>query len=442
MLTKMQTDTAKFAKIAGKDVKEFADLLNKDANAAILALTDSLKKADPQTMMKMLDDMGLDGSRAVAVLATMADKIDDVRRHQERATEAYEKATSVQGEFNTMNTTVQAEIEKAKKRFRELSIELGEKLLPVVKYTVTGGSLLVKALSAIAGVVSRNFGLIATLVITIGTYTAAVKIATNATKTWAAVTKATPWGLAAAGLAIVIGFIDKYKTSMAEARKKAEELNDMEAKAVTQYSEEARKIKSLDKIVRDETVSIDQRRKALDKLKAIIPDYNGMLDEEGRLTRDNKKAIDDYLVSLQKQIRLKAYKDKLEDLYRRQTEQEDAQREASDKYWNTRQANTLQGSRNSFSGKLMDFLGIGEEAGLRRTLDRADKDLADTNGKIDSLKKKIADVGELADKEADKGAMAADPVAAPPTSPTLSAKSRSRSVTDRRSRLWFDVGNG
>ena len=402
MLTKMQTDTAKFAKIAGKDVKEFTDLLNKDANAAILALADSLKKADPQTMMKMLDDMGLDGSRAVAVLATMADKIDDVRRHQDRATEAYEKATSVEGEFNTMNNTVQAEIDKAKKRFHELSVELGERLLPVVKYTITGGALLVKSLSAIAGVVSRNFGLISRLVIIIGGYTAAVQIATNATKIWAVVTKATPWGAAAAGIAIVITAIDKYKTKMAEAREKAEELNNVEAKAVTQYSEEARKIKNLDKIMRDETVSIGQRREALDRLKAIIPDYNGMLDEEGRLTRDNKKAIDDYLVSLEKQIRLKAYKDKLEELYKRQGEQEDAQREASDKYWNVRQANTLQGSRNSGAGKLMDFLGIGEEASLRRTLDKADRDLADTSAKIDSLQKRIADVGELADGQAEK----------------------------------------
>ena len=61
MLTKMQTDTAKFAKIAGKDVKEFSDLLRKDANSAILALADSLKAAGPQNMMTMLDDMGLDG---------------------------------------------------------------------------------------------------------------------------------------------------------------------------------------------------------------------------------------------------------------------------------------------------------------------------------------------------------------------------------------------
>jgi len=404
MLTKMQTDTAKFAKIAGKDVKDFTELLNKDANAAILALADSLNQADPQTMMKMLDDMGLDGSRAVAVLATMADKIDDVRQRQQLATKAYQEATSIGKEYQTMNNTVEAGIEKAKKQFNELAVDLGEKLLPVVKYTITSGSLLVKALSLIAGVVSRNFGLISRLAVLIGGYTAAVTIATNATKIWAAVTKATPWGAAVAGLTVVIGLIDHFKTSSEEARKKAEELNDTEEKAVSQYSEEARKIKQLDKIMRDETVSIGQRRKALEQLKAVIPDYNGMLDEEGRLTRDNKKAIDDYLISLQKQIRLKAYKDKLEELYKRQGEQEDAQREASDKYWSARQTNTLQGSRNSGAGKLLDFLGIGEEAGLKRVLDKADQDLADTNGKIESLKKKITEVGDLAEQKAGKAA--------------------------------------
>ena len=402
MLTKMQTDTAKFAKIAGMEVKEFTKILNEDANQAILTLADSLKKADPQSMMKMLDDMGLDGSRAVGVLSTMADKIDDVRARQELATKAYREGTSVGKEYNTMNNTVEAGIEKAKKQFNELAVELGEKLLPVVKYTINSGSMMVKGLSAISGVVSRNFGLISRLAILIGGYTAAVSLATNATKIWATVTKATPWGAVITGLTTVIGLIDHFKTKAAEAREKAEELNKTEAKAITQYSEEARNIKKLDKIMRDETISIDQRREALKQLKAIIPDYNGLLDEEGRLTRDNKKAIDDYLVSLQKQIRLKAYKDKLEELYKRQGEQEDAQREASDKYWNSRQANTLQGSRNSGAGKLMDFLGIGEEAGLKRTLEKADQDLADTNSKIDNLKKRIVDVGELADEEAKK----------------------------------------
>ena len=115
MLTKMQTDTAKFAKIAGMDFAKFTNLLKTDANAAVLAVADSLKRADPQIMMKMLDDMGLDGSRAVGVLSTLADKIDDVRARQELATKAYREHNSVVKEYDTMNNTVEAKLEKTKK---------------------------------------------------------------------------------------------------------------------------------------------------------------------------------------------------------------------------------------------------------------------------------------------------------------------------------------
>ena len=156
MLTKMQTDTAKFAKIAGMDVKKFADLLKTDANGAVLALADSLKRADPQTMMKMLDDMGLDGSRAVGVLSTLADKIDDVRARQQLATQAYREAKSVTEEYNVMNNTGQAELDKARNAFHELSVELGERLKPVVTYTITAGGLLVKTLLAITTFLRQN----------------------------------------------------------------------------------------------------------------------------------------------------------------------------------------------------------------------------------------------------------------------------------------------
>ncbi len=156
MLVKMQTDTAKFAKIAGMDVKKFADLVKTDANGAVLALADSLKRADPQTMMKMLDDMGLDGSRAVGVLSTLADKIDDVRARQQLATQAYREAKSVTEEYNVMNNTAEAELDKAKNAFHELSVELGERLKPVVTYTISAGGLLVKTLLAITTFLGEN----------------------------------------------------------------------------------------------------------------------------------------------------------------------------------------------------------------------------------------------------------------------------------------------
>ncbi len=176
MLTKMQTDTETFAKIAGKSVEEFTKLMREDANSAILAVADSLKRQDPTTMMKMLDSIGLDGSRAVGVLSTLADKIDDVRKHQQRATEAYEAGTSVQGEFNTMNNTVQARLDKCKKAFREMSIELGEKLLPVVKYTISTAGFLVRVLKVIVTFIYKYKSEVMALSAAIAAYVTVAKL--------------------------------------------------------------------------------------------------------------------------------------------------------------------------------------------------------------------------------------------------------------------------
>lgn len=210
MLTKMQTDTAKFAKIAGMDVQKFTKLMKEDANGAVLALADSLKKADGQTMMNMLDEMGLDGSRAVGVLATLADKIDDVRARQQLATQAYKEATSVQNEFNVMNNTAQAELDKARNRFHELSVELGEKLKPVVTYTISAGGMLVKVLNTIVNFLSTNGKTVLRVATEVAVLTAAwniqivkVKVLTALTMAKTAVDKAAiavEKGLAAAQL--------------------------------------------------------------------------------------------------------------------------------------------------------------------------------------------------------------------------------------------------
>ncbi|MBO5625337.1 MAG: phage tail tape measure protein [Prevotella sp.] len=225
MLTKMQTDTEKFARIAGMEVKEFTRLLNEDANQAILNLADSLRSQNPQTMMKMLDDMGLDGARAVGVLSTMADKIDDVRERQRLATAAYKEGNSVVREFGVMNTTVQARLEKCKKQFHEMTVELGEQLLPVVRYTCTSFSLFVKVLSEVTKFVSGHKGEIAGAAVALAAYTAYVKAATLATKIHTVVTKAAevatkafnlatklnPIGLLIAALTAAVVLFIKYR---------------------------------------------------------------------------------------------------------------------------------------------------------------------------------------------------------------------------------------
>lgn len=244
MLTKMQTDTEKFARIAGMEVKEFTRLLNEDANQAILNLADSLRSQDPQTMMKMLDDMGLDGARAVGVLSTMADKIDDVRERQRLATEAYKDGNSVVKEFGVMNNTVQAHLEKCKKKFHEMTVELGSQLLPVVRYTCTGFSMLIKLLSTTTKFVVENKTAILAGGLAIAAYTAYVNAATIATKAHTIatniakaataafnfVTKMNPIGLLIAALTAAVALFIKYRDRISGASEATSMLRQAGAK--------------------------------------------------------------------------------------------------------------------------------------------------------------------------------------------------------------------
>lgn len=361
MLTKMQTDTEKFAKIAGKDVKDFAKLLKDDANAAILAVADSLKRADPQTMMKMLDDMGLDGSRAVGVLSTLADKIDDVRERQALATKAYNEATSVTDEYNRMNNTVQAGIEKAKKEFMEMSVELGQRLLPVVKYTISGGAQLAKILNITTKFVVENrtaiIALTAAIVVNTAVYRAntIAKAASNtidkignallATKqallgtlknaylAWNIVIAAVSgnharlnwlmiesnkimarnvWGaLLTVILAVTVAVVAAVKAwrshnkavlesmqAVKNLRAQQKAQKEMSEQVAQKTAEERTKIEQLNKIIHSNSFTVRERQNAIAAMQKIVPNYHASISKEGKLYNENSNAIRQYIVDL------------------------------------------------------------------------------------------------------------------------------------------------
>lgn len=138
LITKMYQDPAKFAAIAGIKVKEFSKLLKEDANKALLEFMQSMQnKGGFAELAPMFESMNLDGTRAVGVLSAVATHLDQVREAQNTANNAYASGTSIIQEFNTQNSSVQAEMDMAKKQFKEVSIALGQELLPVVKYTIS-----------------------------------------------------------------------------------------------------------------------------------------------------------------------------------------------------------------------------------------------------------------------------------------------------------------
>lgn len=187
----------------------------------------------------MFKEMGLDGVRASGVISTMAGKIDDIRKAQRLANDAYRDGTSIIKEVNVQNNTVQAGLDKAKNNFKDVRVELGEKLQPVMKYMITTGSLTVKGLGTMISILWKYKGAIVAASAAVAAYTLVVKADTMAKSLWTTITKgataaaslfnktlkANPLGLVASVLAGVVSYLAIFKTRTNEATEAQEALN-------------------------------------------------------------------------------------------------------------------------------------------------------------------------------------------------------------------------
>lgn len=197
------------------------------------------KKGGLDQLAPMFKEMGLDGVRASGVISTMAGKIDDIRKAQRLANDAYRDGTSIIKEVNVQNNTVQAGLDKAKNNFKDIRVELGEKLQPVMKYMITTGSLTVKGLGTMISILWKYKGAIVAASAAVAAYTLVVKADTMAKSLWTTITKgataaaslfnktlkANPLGLVASVLAGVVSYLVIFKTRTNEATEAQEALN-------------------------------------------------------------------------------------------------------------------------------------------------------------------------------------------------------------------------
>lgn len=232
LILKIYQEPAKYAKLAGMDVQEFVNLVNTDVNEALLQFLGTLGKMGGMAQMSpILKEMKLSGAEAAGVISALAGNIDQVRREQENANEAFIDGTSIVNEFGVQNNTVQAGLDKAKKHFKDVRVELGEQLLPVMKYMVTTGSLTVKGLKQVVSIMVDYKSEILTAGAAVVTYTlylkavtlwtnrhtVATKTATVATTLFNKALKMSPWGLALAGVASLISYFAIFKDKTDEA---------------------------------------------------------------------------------------------------------------------------------------------------------------------------------------------------------------------------------
>lgn len=399
-------EPSKIAKATGMDLDELNKALKRSTNEGLLMLLQQLKKlGNMDVLAPVFKNMGENGARASQVLATLAGNVEMVKWQQKQATQSFEDATSVTNEFNVQNSTVEAELDKARKRVTELAIELGEKLMPVMKHVISTTTLTLKAMSTTIDFLARNKEAIIVLTSMVVAYTIAVKanaIALKAQAAWHAVCKGTAlayhavvntlqaghiafnlvlaklqgnwarqsslmvdlkrkglslasgWGVLLAA-AVALGYgIYKTLSKMNEMSASEKALAEVRQKGQEGIVEEKNKIEALIKVAKDEKLSLDDRQKAVNALNKIIPNYNAQLDATTGKYMENKKALDDYLNSLAKKYELEGAKDLLKEIGKEKAKLAMELKEADDAIEKDRQINASSNFVGGREGRAMD----------------------------------------------------------------------------------------
>lgn len=399
-------EPSKIAKATGMDLDELNKALKRSTNEGLLMLLQKLKElGNMDVLAPVFKNMGENGARASKVLATLAGNVEMVKWQQEQATQSFEDATSVTNEFNVQNSTVEAELDKARKRVTELAIELGEKLMPVMKHVISTTTLTLKAMSTTIDFLARNKEAIIVLTSMVVAYTIAVKanaIALKAQAAWHAVCKGTAiayhavvntlqaghiafnlvlaklqgnwarqsslmvdlkrkglslasgWGILLAA-AVALGYgIYKTLSKMNEMSASEKALAEVRQKGQEGIVEEKNKIEALIKVAKDEKLSLDDRQKAVNALNKIIPNYNAQLDATTGKYMENKKALDDYLNSLAKKYELEGAKDLLKEIGKEKAKLAMELKEADDAIERDKQINASSNFVGGREGRAMD----------------------------------------------------------------------------------------
>ena len=436
LLAKMFQDSAKFAQIAGLNVKEFAKTLKEDANGALLQFLAAMRaKGGFADLAPMFEEMKMDGSRATGVLTVLADKLDDIKTAQNLASEAYSEGTSVLNEFETQNENVQAQLDKASKKFLDLSIELGQKLYPAARYCISAASLGVRALSTLVDFVKDYWRILIVLTAAIVTYTAVskakliadkaqmawlnimilrekahlvlvglktsalktmaivqmaltreIKLTTAAQMLWNKVLLANPITAViavVAGLTAAIVTLSK-KTRTAEQAQR--DYNDAVTDANKQAAEEEASIMRLVSAIQSNTSAESDRKAALEELNGkLMSQHLGNITEEAVRTGQATRQIQSYIDMMKKKIVIDGLQKKLAESIAKQAEAEDLLGEGD---------NDNRGYWKRFWDRLNPFAG-GKTQKLNFVAEHKDLLLQDIEREKQYQQKLMAKINEL-----------------------------------------------
>lgn len=363
-------EPAKFAKIAGLEVKAFNKLIKEDTNTAIKEVLSALsQKGGFQQLIPIFKEMGLDGARAVGVLSALATNIEKVNVAQEISNKAFSDGTSITDEYNIKNNNLQAQLEKQRKAFNDAALELGERLNPVLLKSTNLTTYFIKLLPSVLDFFEKYGKTILSLGTAIGIYMGVVKLVTLSQAKWTMVDTihyrllqaksafmatyrsalllfnvvinlitgntlraAAAWKMLGASMqanviGIVITAIVALGYAIYELTKKtkdqltaAKALSEINREVSQSIAGEKSELDLLLSVARNEKISKEERLKAIKRLNEISPEYLGNLNLENINTQEVTKSIEAYTTALLKNAQAKSIQGKVESEYNKKNE--------------------------------------------------------------------------------------------------------------------------
>lgn len=460
LIMKLFQDPAKIAKATGMELSKFTDTLKKDTNEALIMLLERLNKlGNLDVLAPVFQSMGTDGARASQVIAALAGNVDMVRQQQLAANQAYQEGTSVLKEFDVQNNTVQARLDKAKKSFREMTIELGQKLAPAMEFAIKGTSSFMRVISSLITFLANHKAGLVVLATTVASYTIAVNAAAIATKAhaaaqviakgatvaWTAVTqlayaavalltgnvkkaamemrifsaviKANPIGLAIAAVIALGGALITLNTRMHEQAAQAKKLKEENEKwkdsienideAENRYSvNEKTRLKTLYDSATKENASRKERIAAAKEMQSLYPTIFSNFSAEEIMAGKAKKAYDQLTTSIIANAKARAAAEKimeneklLLDLEDQLEKEEEKRRQIQQQLDKDKKQQASQAEHNSGQHAFMPTgVQTHEERQTSLSLRENTDALNEANKNIRDTKKKIDDVNKTQTK--------------------------------------------
>lgn len=384
-----------YAKYANMPVDAFRELIDSDANEAFIRVLEGVKKNSGglTDLAATLGDLGQDGGRVIGVLGTLADNTEKLRVQQELSSKAFEEGTSVTNEFALKNETAQAQLEKAQKALRNISVEIGEKLMPVLTGSTSGITMLLQVVNALFDFVRDNWRLISVLTAAVVAYNVALFASTNymkaynllvraqialvalqrngmlllaaaqalftgnitrataAMRVFNAVSKLNPWVMLASVIAAATVALYQYSKGLSSAEKAQKKLNDVRLSGMEAVDKERLQMEQLLHVARDNNRNYDERIEAIRRLKEMAPGYLDNLSLETVNTEEATKATERYIESLIKKATVQSAIDEvaqIDDRLRKIKEGQEQELNAwqQTKLWTMRVVGFMHGSEN------------------------------------------------------------------------------------------------